>query len=119
MRLRAHPSGHQKELPSGSSLSQNLLPQRGADQPDAPYRRLIHTINALLHDRTRTFSGLPPEASVARLALLDIGRPRSPAPGANSTRGGFLRAGEVKFEARVAPLALAPPPPWHVQIPLE
>ena len=46
-------------------------------------------------------------ASVARLTLLYIWRPRSTVPQRSSALGGFLMPGDVTFEAPVAPLVLA------------
>ena len=55
-----------------------------------------------------SFSNLPPSQCSASNASLHLAT-RPPAPERISAPGGFLMPGEVKFEARVAPLVLAHP----------
>jgi hypothetical protein len=59
-------------------------------------------------------------ASVARLTLLYIWRPRSTVPQRSSALGGFLMPGDVTFEAPVAPLVLAHSlAPFDLRIPVR
>jgi hypothetical protein len=58
---------------------------------------------------TKRRKAIQDSASAARLTLLYIWRLPLPAPEHGSAPGGFLVPGDVKFEARVAPLVLARP----------
>jgi hypothetical protein len=66
-----------------------------------------------------SFSNLPANQCSASNASLHLAT-RPPAPERISAPGGFLMPGEVKFEARVAPLILAHPvAPFDSQIPVR